>query len=378
MAELNGIPDPAHGGLRRLALAERHTAAGARFADFAGWDMPLQYAGIVAEHEAVRAGVGVFDVSHLGRAWVEGAEAGRAIRSATTFDVTSIPVGSSHYSLYCNAGGGIEDDIFVYRIAEARWLVAHNAANAAADFTRLSAACGAMAREVTGETSMLAVQGPQAPVLLASLFGAAYEALAPRGCVEVDWRGTTVFIARTGYTGEDGGEIVIAAEYGAALWDALLAAGATPAGLGARDTLRLEAALPLHGHEIDRNIEPYSAGLGFAVTLDDGVSFPGRPPLLEFAAEVPSLRLACIQATGRGGVFRAGFAVLDPAAPEAGPVSELTSGAFSPSLHTSIGMAYLPSALAKPGTPLTVDVRGRAESAVVVRRPFVRGSARRG
>lgn len=378
MAVLNGVPDPSHDGLRRLALAERHVAAGARFAPFAGWDMPLQYEGIVAEHEAVRAGVGVFDVSHLGRAWVVGAEAGAAIRSVTTFDVASIPVGSSHYSLYCNGGGGIEDDIFVYRLAEDRWLVAHNAANAEADFVRLSGACGDMAREVTRETVMLAVQGPQAPALLTSLLGPAYEALTPRGCVEVEWRGVTVLLARTGYTGEDGGECIIAAEYAAALWDALLAAGATPAGLGARDTLRLEAALPLHGHDIDPTTEPYSAGLGFAVTLDDGVSFPGRLPLLEFAAEPAPMRLACIRAIGRGGVFRTGFAVLDPAAPEAGPVGHLASGAFSPSLHTSIGMAYLPSALAKPGTPLTVDVRGRAEPAEVVRRPFVRGSARRG
>jgi aminomethyltransferase len=222
------------------------------------------------------------------------------------------------------------------------------------------------------------VQGPHAPALLSRVLGTACEGLAPRGCLEIEWRGATVLVARTGYTGEDGGECVIAAEYAAALWDALLGAGAKPCGLGARDTLRLEAALPLHGHEIDRTTEPYSAGLGFAVTLTDGARFPGRPPLLEFQAEDAEVRLACIRATGRGGVFRGGFSVIDPARPEAGPVGTLTSGAFSPSLHTSIGMAYLPIALAKPGTPLAVDVRGRVEPAEVVRRPFVRGSARRG
>ena len=379
MPALNGVPDPQHDGLLRLALAERHAAAGARFAPFAGWDMPLQYEGIVAEHETVRAAVGVFDVSHLGRAWVVGSEAGRAIRSVTTFDVTTIPVGSSHYSLYCNGGGGIEDDIFVYRVEADRWLVAHNAANAEPDYARLAAACGAMSTEVTHETVMLAVQGPTAPALLTSLFGDAYASLEPRGCVEVDWRGTPVLVARTGYTGEDGGECIIAAEYAAALWDVLLATGAKPIGLGARDPLRLEAALPLHGHDLDPTTEPYSAGLGFAVTLEDGASFPGRLPMLHFAADPPPMRLACIKASGRGGVFRAGMPVLDPTAPEgSAPIGHLASGAFSPSLHTSISMAYLPSALTKPGTPLAVDVRGRAEPAEVVRRPFVRGSARRG
>ncbi len=375
MAVLNGIPNPAKDGLLRLALAERHVAAGARFAPFAGWDMPLQYAGIVAEHEAVRTGVGVFDVSHLGRAWAIGPEAGRRIRSVTTFDVTTIPIGSSHYSLYCNAGGGIEDDIFVYRVAEECWLIAHNAASAEADFVRLAAACGDMAREVTGETVMLAVQGPQATALLAKLLGPQCAEIAPRGCFEIEWRGTTVLFARTGYTGEGGGECIIAAEYAPAFWDALLAAGVVPVGLGARDTLRLEAALPLHGHDIDPTTEPYSAGLGFAVTLDDGAPFTGRPALETFAAEPPPLRLACIRATGRGGVFRSGFAVLDAAGEDVGV---LASGAFSPSLRTSIGMAYLPSVLAKPGISLAVDVRGRIEPAEVVRRPFVHGSARRG
>jgi aminomethyltransferase len=375
VAALNGAPDPTQNGLFRLALHERHEAAGARFAPFAGWAMPLQYEGIVAEHEAVRNDVGVFDVSHLGRAWVIGAEAGTRIRAVTTYDVTSIEPGSAHYSLYCNKGGGIEDDIFVYRLEQDRWLVAHNAANAAADFERLALACGPIATEATGDTVMLAVQGPHAPELLSRVVGAACEGIEPRGCVELSWRGAAVVFARTGYTGEDGGECILAAEYAAALWDALLAAGAKPVGLGARDTLRLEAALPLHGHDIDPTTEPFSAGLGFAVTLDDGADFTGRHALAAFADDPPPQRLACIRASGRGGVFRTGFAVLDAAGNRVG---ELASGAFSPTLRTSIGMAYLPSVLAKPGTPLAVDVRGRAEPAEVVRRPFIRGSARRG
>ena len=376
MAETNGTLDPAR-GLKRLTLDAAHRAAGARFAPFGGWEMPLQYAGIVAEHEAVRAGVGVFDVSHLGRAWVRGPRAGAQIRSATTYDVTRIEVGSSHYSLYCNGGGGIEDDIFVYRVAPERWLVAHNAANNEADFARLVAAAPE-AEEATGSSVMLAVQGPQAPALLTRLFGAAYEALPPRGCVEVAWGGTTVLVARTGYTGEDGGECIVGIAHAEALWASILAAGAVPAGLGARDTLRLEAALPLHGHDIDATTEPYSAGLGFAVTLDDGAPFPGRPALLTFASEPPGVRLACLRASGRGAVLRQGMPVLDPSKPGAEPVSVLASGAFSPSLHTAIGMAYLPSVLASPGTQLAVEVRGSLVPVEVVRRPFVRGSARRG
>jgi aminomethyltransferase len=232
-----------------------------------------------------------------------------------------------------------------------------------------------MATEATGDTVMLAVQGPHAPALLARVLGAQCEDIEPRGCLELSWRGATVLFARTGYTGEDGGECIVAAEHAAALWDALLAAGAKPVGLGARDTLRLEAALPLHGHDIDPTTEPYSAGLGFAVTLEDEVDFTGRHALATFAVEPPPLRLACIRASERGGVFRTGFAVSDA---DGNAVGHLASGAFSPTLRRSIGMAYLPSVLAKPGTPLAVDVRGRAEPAEVVRRPFVRGSARRG
>lgn len=376
MAVVNGARD-ASSGLRRLALAERHAAAGARFAPFAGWEMPLQYAGIVAEHEAVRTDAGVFDVSHLGRVWVRGAEAGARIRAVTTYDVTRIAPGESHYSLYCNAGGGIEDDIFVYRVGAERWLVAHNAANAEADFARLAASAGPLAEEWTGASVMLAVQGPQASALLARLLGPVCAGIAPRGCIEVAWRGATVLFARTGYTGEDGGECIVAAEHAVALWDALVAAGAQPVGLGARDTLRLEAALPLHGHDLDTTTEPYAAGLGFAVTLDDGAAFTGRAALAQFATEPPAVRLVCVRATERGAVFRAGCAVHDAARPGSAPLGRLTSGAFSPSLRVAIGMAYLPAEFTAPGTRLAVDIRGQLAAAEVVRRPFVRGSARR-
>ena len=367
MAETGG---PGGGsGLTELVLRERHEALGARFAPFAGWEMPLQYGGIVGEHEAVRERVGVFDVSHLARAWVEGPRAASLLRSVTTFDVTTLPVGKAHYSLYCNEAGGIEDDVFIYHLPGDRWLVIHNAANADKDFDRLQAVAGDAASEVTPETVMLAVQGPDAVALLSSVLGDGFAALEPRDCAELDWNGTPVLVARTGYTGEDGGECIVGADRAADLWDALTEGGATPAGLGARDTLRLEAALPLHGNDIDETTHPFESGLGFAVSLDDEAPFTGREALAALKAEPRTRRLAHVVAQERG-VLRSGYAVHEPDVGE--PVARLTSGAFSPSLRIGIGMAYLPVQLASPGVTLTVDVRGRALPVEVVRRPFYR------
>lgn len=358
--------DPA---LTRLTLHERHEALGARFAPFAGWEMPLQYEGIVGEHQAVREGVGVFDVSHLARAWVEGPQAVEQLRSVTTFDVTTLPVGKAHYSLYCNEAGGIDDDIFIYHLPGERWLVIHNAANADEDFERLRTVAGDAASEVTPETVMLAVQGPEAVALLGRVLGEGFMALEQRDCAELQWNGASVLVARTGYTGEDGGECIVGAEQAAALWNAFIEGGAAPAGLGARDTLRLEAALPLHGNDIDADTHPYEAGLGFAVTLDDGAPFTGRAALAAAKEQPRTRRLAHLAARDRG-VLRAGFAVREPESGE--EVGHLTSGAFSPSLRLGIGMAYLPVRLAKPGVMLEVDVRGRALPVEVVRRPFYR------
>ncbi len=355
--------------LTQLVLRERHIALGARFAPFAGWEMPLQYEGIVAEHHAVRERVGVFDVSHLARAWVEGPQAAEQVRSVTTFDVTTLPEGKAHYSLYCNDDGGIEDDVFIYHLPGDRWLVIHNASNAESDFERLQAVAGDAASEVTPETVMLAVQGPEAIGLLGNILGEVIPAMEPRDCAELDWQGTPVLFARTGYTGEDGGECIIDAERAGDLWDALVDGGATPTGLGARDTLRLEAALPLHGNDIDASTHPFEAGLGFAVSLDDGAPFTGREALVQAKAQPRTRRLAHLAARARG-VIRAGYEVREAGGKES--VACLTSGGHSPSLRQGIGMAYLPVALAKRGTMLEVDVRGRSLPVEVVRRPFYR------
>ncbi len=376
MATLGAMIDSA-ADLRftQLVLRDRHLGLGARFAPFAGWEMPLQYRGIVAEHQAVRERAGVFDVSHLARVLVDHPQAAERLRSVTTFDLTALPAGKAHYSLYCNDAGGIEDDVFIYRLSDSRWLVIHNAANAGQDFERLRAVVGDAAQDITHETVMLAVQGPQAPALLGSVLGDGFLGLQPRDCAELDWRGASVLVARTGYTGEDGGECIAPLSHASALWDAVIAAGATPAGLGARDSLRLEAALPLHGNDIDPTTNPFEAGLGFAVSLDDGAPFIGRDALAAAKSQPLSRRLAHLAARGRG-VPRRGYEIREPggsgAGKAVGAVAALTSGGHSPSLRIGIGMAYLPADLARRGTMLEVDLRGRPLPVEVVRRPFYR------
>ena len=355
--------------LRQLPLREAHRRAGARFAPFAGWDMPLQYTGIVQEHHAVRDHVGVFDVSHMGRVEVRGADVGARLRAITTSNVTTLEPGRSRYSLYCNEQGGIADDIIAYRLEADRWLIVHNADNAVPDAARVRAALGDAMTDIGLDTVMLAVQGPEAEAALRTTLGLELESVARHGCVEFDWHGGRVFFGRTGYTGEDGGECVTDPATGQQLWDALLAAGVAPIGLGARDTLRLEAALPLHGHDISPDTNPYDAGLGWAVGLKDGAPFTGRDALAALAAQPRQRQLACLRLLERG-VLRSEFDVLDPAQPGAGPVTHLTSGAFSPTLEAGIGMAYLPTPLAVVGTQLTIDIRGRAVPAEVVARPF--------
>ncbi len=363
--------------LQELPLREAHRRAGARFAPFAGWDMPLQYTGIVQEHRAVREHVGVFDVSHMGRVEIRSSasvDAGARLRAITTANVASLEPGRSRYSLYCTEQGGIADDIIAYRVEADRWLIVHNADNAVADAARVRAGLGDAAAtamtDIGRTTVMLAVQGPEAEGALRATLGLELESVPRHGCVEFDWHGGRIFFGRTGYTGEDGGECVTDPATGQQLWDALLAAGVAPIGLGARDTLRLEAALPLHGHDISPETNPYDAGLGWAVSLKDGAPFTGREALAALAAAgKPERRLACLRLLDRG-VPRAEFPVLDPALAGAEPVTRLTSGAFSPTLEVGIGMAYLPAPLAVIGTQLAIDIRGRAIPAEVVARPF--------
>jgi aminomethyltransferase len=334
--------------------------------------MPLQYEGIVAEHNAVRTHAGVFDVSHLGRCWLTGPQAGEQLRSITTYNVLRIDPGAAHYSLYCNESGGIDDDIFIYRVEPERWLIVHNAANAEADFARVLAAAGNAAGDVTGDTVMLAVQGPEALAILGRVLHPEVLSMAEHDCRERPWRGGSVLVARTGYTGEDGAECIAAPSLAGALWDDLMAAGVQPVGLGARDTLRLEAALPLHGHDIDATTNPYEAGLGWAVSLRDGAAFTGRDALVRLKDQPLERKLAHLVAKERA-VLRAGYPVLDPQS--GSTLASLTSGAFGPTVAKGIGMAYLPPGRAEPGTPLAVEIRGKQVPVEVVRRPFYKRSS---
>lgn len=354
--------------LETLALQDAHAESRARFAPFAGWNMPLQYRGIVAEHRAVRQRAGVFDVSHMGRVRLEGPGAAERLRLATTYDTRRLEAGEAHYTLYCTREGGIADDVFVFRLEAERWLVVHNAANAEAGLRRLLD-LGAPAHDVTRETVMLAVQGPEARSTVAAILGEAVLDVGLRRCTEVTYRDGAVLVARTGYTGEDGFEVIAPLASGRRLWDRLLAAGVEPAGLGARDTLRLEAALPLHGQDIDSTTTPYEAGLGWTVSLDDGAPFTGQEALVRLSEHPPARRLAPLRLTVRG-VPRAGCPVLDPRSGD--EVSTLTSGSFSPTLRAGIGMAYLPPDRSEPGTALTVLIRERRVPAEVVARPFYR------
>jgi aminomethyltransferase len=356
--------------LRALPLAEAHRALGARFAPFAGWEMPVQYAGIVEEHHAVRERAGVFDVSHMGRLYVTGAEAGRALRRSLTYKVDQLSEGEAHYALLCDDSGGILDDVFVYRLGPERYLVVNNAANVATGVARVASFAHGLDAQLDDRqaaTVMLALQGPEARALFARVASDGAGALPLRRCVEIDYEGAPLFVSRTGYTGEDGFELVAPVEAGRLLLERLVGAGVQPCGLGARDTLRLEAALPLYGNDIDTTTDPFEAGLGFAVSLDDGEAFAGREALAAAKERGPARRLACLRATARG-VMRAHYVILHGGE----QVAIVTSGGFSPTLDTSIGMAYLPAALAHEGTELQVDVRGKPLPAVVVARPFYR------
>lgn len=356
--------------LRRTPLHGEHLALGGRMTPFAGWDMPIQYRGIVEEHRAVRTGAGLFDVSHMLRADVRGPSAAAFLRQALTYNVGALPVGRAHYALLCEPYGGIRDDAFVYRLAAEEYLFIGNASNADADLERLRELARPGAELWPhADSAMLALQGPHAVEIGRQLGSPEIAALPMRACARGVIAGCAAFVARTGYTGEDGYEIVVAADYAVPVWRALLAAGAEPIGLGARDTLRLEAALALYGNDIDRTTNPYEAGLGWVVDLDDGdgSDFIGRDALLALKNAPLGRTLVCLRAEERG-VMRHGHPVLHAGQ----PVGVVTSGTFSPTLEVSIGMAYVPPAQAEPGARLEVDVRGKRLPVRVVPRPFYR------
>ena len=353
-------------------ILDRHEALGAKIVDFAGWLMPIQYAGILDEHRAVRTAAGLFDLSHMGELFVEGPQAGAALAAALVTDPPALAVGRAHYSMICAPDGGIMDDLIVYRLGEQRFMVVANASNA-------KTVSDALAQRLNGFDAVLddrslamglvAVQGPKALEILQPHASVDLASIRYYGIAEGVVAGMSALIARTGYTGEDGFEVFVDVERTGELWDVLMEAGRphgqVPVGLGARDTLRLEAGMPLYGNELDRETTPYEAGLGRVVKLGKPGDFVGRAALEKAAADGPAKRLVGLVVTGRG-IARHGYPVLDAN----GPTGMVTSGTMSPTLGKAIAMAYVAPALAQPGTIVDIEIRGARIAAEVVPLPF--------
>jgi aminomethyltransferase len=351
--------------LKRTPLYDRHVAAGAKLVDFAGWEMPVQYEGVRSEHLVVRSGCGVFDVSHMGEIETWGPQALEFLQTVLSNDVAKIEVGGAQYSVLCRDDGGILDDLFTYRLAEDRYLTVTNAANHVTDFEWFEGHASEYDVEVADvieRYAMLAVQGPAARGFVASL---ASGELPPRmRTAEVELAGAAALVCGTGYTGEDGVEVLVAPEAAGELWDALSDAGATPVGLGARDTLRLEVCFHLYGNDMDTSRNAIEAGLGWCCKEETG--FIGSEAVAAARAAGTAERLVPFVLTGPG-IARQGNEVLDAAERPAGTV---TSGTLSPSMEVGIGMAYVRTELAEPGTELEIDVRGRRRGARVESRPL--------
>jgi aminomethyltransferase len=358
--------------LRQTPLHEQHVAAKARLVPFAGWEMPIQYQGLRQEHLAVRGACGVFDVSHMGEIETEGPEAEKLLQRLLSNDVAAIEIGGAQYSVLCNEDGGALDDLFTYRPAEDRFLTVTNAANHDRDvawFRVQGRDLKAEVRDLAHRYAMLAVQGPDARGIVAELARGELPARMRTATLELDLPAAEgqdppeALVCGTGYTGEDGVEVLLEPEVAPALWDALLAAGALPAGLGARDTLRLEACFHLYGNELSEDRNPIEAGLGWCCKERTG--FIGSEVVAAAREAGTAERLAPFVLTGAG-IPRQGNSVLSDGA-AAGTV---TSGTFSPCLERGVGMAYLRSDLAEPETEIEIDVRGKRRPARVASKPL--------
>ena len=348
--------------LRRTPLFERHAAAGAKLVPFAGWEMPVQYAdGIRAEHTAVREAVGVFDVSHMGEIETSGPGARDLLQRLLSNDVDKLAIGGAQYSVLCREDGGVLDDLFTYRLGAERYLTVTNAANHAKDlawFERHAAeAPQATVTDVADRYAMLAVQGPLARETVQAMSDAPLPARMTAGVRRL--AGHEALVCGTGYTGEDGVELLLAPEDAVAVWDELARRGVVPVGLAARDTLRLEVCFHLYGNDLMESRGPIEAGLGWCCKEDTG--FVGAEAVRAVRAAGPAEKLVPFTLTGPG-IARQGNPVLGG--------GEVTSGTLSPSLGIGIGMGYLPAARAEVGTEFEIDVRGKARGAVVASKPL--------
>ncbi|MFE2887884.1 glycine cleavage system aminomethyltransferase GcvT [Streptomyces graminifolii] len=361
---------------RRTALDALHRSLGATMTDFAGWDMPLRYGSERDEHLAVRTKAGLFDLSHMGEITVTGPEAAQLLNHALVGNIASVGLGRARYTMICRADGGILDDLIVYRLAETEYMVVANASNAQVvldALTERSDGFDAVVRDDRDAYALLAVQGPESPGILKSLTDADLDGLKYYAGLPGTVAGVPALIARTGYTGEDGFELFVSPADAEKLWLALTEAGAQvgliPCGLSCRDTLRLEAGMPLYGHELSTSLTPFDAGLGRVVKFEKDGDFVGRGALeaaAERAASQPPRVLVGLVAEGRR-VPRAGY----PVVADGQVIGEVTSGAPSPTLGKPIAMAYVDAAHAAPGTAgVGVDIRGSHEPYEVVALPF--------
>ena len=366
--------------MKRTPLYQVHRRLSARMVEFAGYEMPVQYTSILDEHAAVRERAGVFDVSHMGQIHLSGPAAIETAEKLVTRPVASLRQGRVRYGLLCNEEGGVVDDVTFYRLADDALFLCVNAANIEKDYRWMvrHAPAEAGVRDQSEQTGMLALQGPASAELLQRLCGEPLAELERYAFTRADVAGHPTLLSRTGYTGSDGFELYLDAGVAAAVFEALLGEGkplgVVPAGLGARDTLRLEAALPLYGHELDDTTSPLEAGLGRFVKLRAG-GFIGAEAIARRRDAGPERTLVGFELEGRG-VARAGYAITRGSQ----EVGTVTSGGPSPTLGKSIGLAYVPPDLAEPGTPLDVQIRGRATAVRVVETPFVKaaGAAPRG
>jgi len=341
--------------LLRTPLYDRHVALGARLVPFAGWEMPVQYEGVIPEHRAVRADAGAFDVSHMGELLVEGAGAREFLQSVLSNDVERLEPGLAQYTLLTNEQGGIVDDLIVYELALERFLLIVNASNREADFRWLHERepDNAEVRDVSDDYALIAVQGPHALERLG------LPEAAPFTFADGEIDGVQCTINRTGYTGEEGVELLVSADGAGDLWDRVLERGVVPCGLGARDTLRLEVCYPLHGNDISPETDAISAGLGWVCALDTG--FTGADELRRIKKAGPERKLSAF-VMEEAGIPRQGMPIVEG--------GEVTSGSHSPMLERGIGLGYVRSELAQPDTELTIDVRGRNRRARVVKKPI--------
>ncbi|MEC9028497.1 MAG: glycine cleavage system aminomethyltransferase GcvT [Cyanobacteriota bacterium] len=367
--------------LQHTPLHDLCRDAGGRMVPFAGWDMPVQFSGLLQEHQAVRQQVGMFDISHMGVLRLEGTNPKDTLQALVPTDLNRIGPGEACYTVLLNETGGILDDLVIYDLGTNQQdsqslLIVINAACSETDTIWLKQhlqPAGIALSDAKNNGVLLALQGPQATKVLERLSGESLASLPRFGHRQVQFYGlgakdpSSVFVARTGYTGEDGFELLLEAEAGRALWLKLLAEGVIPCGLGSRDTLRLEAAMHLYGQDMDINTTPFEAGLGWLVHLEMPAPFMGRTALEQQAEQGPIRRLVGLKLSGRA-IARHGYPLLH----NNNKVGEITSGTWSPSLGEAIALGYLPTALARIGNEVEVEIRGKHHRATVVKRPFYR------